>query len=93
MARNEAAALAHVCPGILIHTIDIVQPPGMGISPIAAMDADQATVTAVLAANNSAETASSVHSELSSEAMRRDINSPPVIASVSFRRLSPRVPF
>ena len=27
MPRNDAAAPGHVCPGIRIHTIDIVQPP------------------------------------------------------------------
>jgi hypothetical protein len=41
----------HVCPGIHIHAIDIVQPPGIGISPIADMDAHQTIVTAALAAN------------------------------------------
>ncbi len=56
MPRNNAAAPAHVCPGIRIHAIDIVQPPGIGISPIADMDADQTIVPAALAAKSSAET-------------------------------------
>jgi hypothetical protein len=56
MPRNDAAALGHVCPGISIHAIDIVQPPGIGISPIADMDAHQTLVTAALAAKSSAET-------------------------------------
>src|SRR6266851_3096806 len=56
MPRNDAAAPAHVCPGIRIHAIDIVQPPGIGISPIADMDAHQTIVTAALAAKSSAET-------------------------------------
>src|SRR5439155_511699 len=30
MPRNDAAAPGHVCPGIRIHAIDIVQPPGIG---------------------------------------------------------------
>jgi hypothetical protein len=34
----EAGNSAHVCPGISIHAIDIIQPPGIGISPIADMD-------------------------------------------------------
>ncbi|MGH8577100.1 MAG: hypothetical protein ACREXJ_09345, partial [Gammaproteobacteria bacterium] len=42
--------------GIRIHAIDIVQPPGIGISPIADMDAHQTIVTAALAAESSAET-------------------------------------
>jgi hypothetical protein len=55
--RNDAAAPAHVCPGIRIHTIDIDQPPGIGMSPIAAMDADPRIVAAVVAAKSSTETA------------------------------------
>jgi len=39
-----------------IHAMDIVQPPGMGISPIADMDAHQRIVTVALAAKRSAET-------------------------------------
>ena len=31
MPRNAAAAPVHVSPGISIHTVDIVQPPGIGI--------------------------------------------------------------
>jgi hypothetical protein len=34
----------HVCPGIRIHAIDMVQPPGIGISPSADMDAHQTIV-------------------------------------------------
>src|SRR5499427_4544093 len=54
--RNDAAAPSHVCPGIRIHAIDIVQPPGIGISPIADMDVHQTIATAALATNSSAET-------------------------------------
>jgi hypothetical protein len=57
MPRNDAAASGHVCPGIRIHTIDIIQPPGIAISPIADMDAHQTVVSAALAAKSSAETA------------------------------------
>jgi hypothetical protein len=56
MPRNDAAAPGPVCPGIRIHSIDIVQPPHIGISPIADMDAHQTIVTAALAAKSSAET-------------------------------------
>ncbi|GAA0719488.1 hypothetical protein GCM10009105_28010 [Dokdonella soli] len=56
MPRNDAAALDHVCPGIRIHVIDIAQPPGIGIAPIAVMDARPTMVTAALAAKSSAET-------------------------------------
>ena len=31
---NIAATPGHVWPGIRIHVIDIVQPPGISISPI-----------------------------------------------------------
>jgi hypothetical protein len=56
MPMNEAPAQAHVCFGIRIHAIDIVQPPRIGMPPIADIDAHQAIVTAVLAAKSSAET-------------------------------------
>src|SRR3954462_14863234 len=56
MPRNEAAAPAHVWPGIRIHAIDIVQPFGIGISPIADMDAHQRVVSITLPAKSSAET-------------------------------------
>ena len=35
MPRNDDAAPGHVCPGIRVHAIDIVQSPAIGISPIA----------------------------------------------------------
>jgi hypothetical protein len=56
MPRNDAAAPGHVCPGIRIHAIDIVQPPGIRISPIADMVALQPIVKAALVAKSSAET-------------------------------------
>src|SRR4030095_9284330 len=70
MPRNDAAAPGHVCPGIRIHAIDIVQPPGIGISCIADMDAHQAIVTAALAANSSAETPRNAGWDARSVAMR-----------------------
>jgi hypothetical protein len=56
MPRNDAAAPGHVWPGIRIHVIGIVQPPGIGIPPIADMEPHQAIVTAPLAAKSSAQT-------------------------------------
>jgi hypothetical protein len=56
MPRNDAAAPGHVCPGVRIHAIDIVRPPGIGIALIADMDAHLTIVTATLAAKRSAET-------------------------------------
>jgi hypothetical protein len=56
MPRNDAATPVHVCPGIRIHAIDIVQPPGIGISPVADMDAHPTIVHAALTAKSSAET-------------------------------------
>ena len=53
---NDAAAPAHLCPGIRIHTIDIVQPPDIGIPPIRDMDAHQAIVSAALVAKSNAQT-------------------------------------
>src|SRR5688572_18352216 len=57
MPRNDAAAPGHVWPGVRIHAIDMVQPPGIGIPPIADMDPHPAIVSAVLAAKSSADTA------------------------------------
>src|SRR5512138_3417395 len=69
MPRKDAAAPAHVCPGIRIHAMDIVQPPGIGISPIADMDAHQPIVAAALAAKSSAETDRNARREARSEDM------------------------
>jgi hypothetical protein len=69
MPRNDAATPGHVCPGIRIHAIDIDQPPGIGISPIADMDAHQSVVTAALAAKSSAETPKKARREAGSETM------------------------
>jgi hypothetical protein len=57
MPRNVAVTPGQVCPGIRIHAIDIVQPPGIDIVPIADIDPHQTMVAATLAANSSAETA------------------------------------
>src|SRR6266853_1392418 len=84
MPRNDAAAPDHVCPGIRIHAIDIVQPPGIGISPIADMDAHQMIVTAALAAKSRPETPRNA----SSEAMRREISGPAVAARTTTGSLS-----
>ena len=69
MPRNDTMAPGHVCPGIDIHTMDIVQPPGIGIPPIADIEAHQAIVTAVLATKSSAEMPRNVFSEVRSEAI------------------------
>src|SRR5512139_1315434 len=71
MPRNDAAAPGHVCPGIRLHAMDIVQPPGMGISPLADMDAHQMIVAAALAAKSSAETPRHACWEARSEAIVR----------------------
>src|SRR5215218_6960397 len=72
MPRNDAAAPGHVCPGIRIHTIDMVHPPGIGASPTARMDAHQADVTAALAAKSTAETPRKTCRDARSEAMHRE---------------------
>src|SRR4051794_17354493 len=69
MPRNDAAAPGHVCCGIRIHAIDIVQPPGIGIPPVAGMDAHQTIVTAALATKTSAETPKNACREARSESM------------------------
>jgi hypothetical protein len=55
MPTKDAAAAYHDCPGTRIQTIDMDQPPGIGISPIPDMDAAHTTVTPRLSANTSAE--------------------------------------
>src|SRR5947209_19866881 len=69
IARNEAVASIQVCPGIRIHIIDIVQPPGIGIPRISDMDAHQSTVSAVLAANSEAEIPTKARSDVRSDAI------------------------
>jgi hypothetical protein len=82
MPRNDAAAPGHVCPGIRIHAIDIVQPPGIGISPIADMDPHQTIVTAALATKSSAETPKNTRSEVCSEPICREISRSPFVVDV-----------
>jgi hypothetical protein len=68
MPMNDAAASGHVCPGIRIHAIDIVQPPGIGIPRIADMGPHQTTVSAAPVANSTAETPTKAFREVRSEA-------------------------
>jgi hypothetical protein len=56
MPTNDVTAPIHVCPGMRIHVIDIVQPPGISISLIEDMDLHQAIVTAELVTKTSALT-------------------------------------
>ena len=49
MPRKGAAVPGHVCPHIGSHAVDIVQPPGIGISSMADMDARQTIIPAALA--------------------------------------------
>src|SRR6266851_1781774 len=69
MPMNDAAASGHVCPGIRIHIIDIVQPPGIRIPRIADMDAHQTIVSAALVAKSDAEMPTKARWEVRSEAM------------------------
>src|SRR4029453_17042254 len=80
MPRNDAAASSHVCPGIRIHAIDIVQPPGIGIPPVAAMDVPHAIVTAALAPKSSAKTPRKPCWEPRSDARRAGFSDPAVTA-------------
>ena len=52
---NSTAAPNHVWSGIGIHIIERVHPPGIAISPIADMDAQEAIVIAALATKTTAE--------------------------------------
>src|SRR6478735_8528762 len=64
MPRNDAPAPIHVCPGIRIHAIDIVHPPGIGIPPIEDMDPHQTTVPTALPMKSSAATPRNARSAL-----------------------------
>src|SRR4051812_37240973 len=61
---NDAAAAGHVCPGMRIHAIDIVHPPGIGMPPMADIDAHQAIEPAVLTMKSSASTPENARSAL-----------------------------
>jgi hypothetical protein len=67
MQRNNAPVTGHECPGIRIHAMDIVQPPGIGIPRIACMDAHQRIVSAALVAKSTAETPAKTRWEVRSE--------------------------
>jgi hypothetical protein len=56
MPRKETQAPSQLCPGINIHAMDIVQPPGMDIPCICDMEEHQRIVTAALLAKSNAET-------------------------------------
>ncbi|MFA5940952.1 MAG: hypothetical protein WC809_16475 [Sinimarinibacterium sp.] len=73
MPRNEAAAPGQVWPGIRIHAIDIVQPPGIAIPPIDDIDAHQTVVTAALEPKSTAETPRNARCEARPETMAREI--------------------
>ena len=76
MPRNDAAAPGHDCPGIRIHAIDMVQPPGIGMPPIADIEAHQTIVTAALAANSSVETPKKARSDARPEDIGCDSHLP-----------------
>ena len=67
--RNDAVASIHVCPGIRIHTIDIVQSPGIGIPCIADMEAHQTIVSVALVAKSDAEMPTKARWEICWESM------------------------
>jgi hypothetical protein len=66
---KEAAVLGQLSPGIRIHAIDIFQPPGIVIAPIADIDPDQAAVSVALAAKSSAEVPKNACCDARSEIM------------------------
>ncbi len=83
--RNDNAAPDQSCP--VIHLIDIVQPPGIGMPPIVDMDEPQTIVTAELAAKSSTDTAKKFWWEVRLKAIRCEILST-VVASQKQRLLS-----
>jgi hypothetical protein len=63
MPRNEARVLIQLCPGIRIHAIDNVQPPGIGMPPVADMDPHHASVSPAQRMKGSAKTPTKASSE------------------------------
>jgi hypothetical protein len=63
MPMNEDASPHHVCPGIRIHAIDIVQLPGIGIPGVLDIDEHDTIVRAALIMNIEAQSPRSVRSE------------------------------
>jgi hypothetical protein len=55
MPRNAAAVPSQVWPGMRIHIIDMLQPPGIGISCIADIELHHWIVNAALAANSATQ--------------------------------------
>jgi hypothetical protein len=78
---KDAPALAQGCPGIRIHIIDIVHPPGIDISPIAGIEVHQTMVAAALAAKTNAETPTKAYWEDRATSTRE--RSPVPVASMS----------
>ena len=69
MATNHAVTPSHVCPSIGIQVIDIVQPPGIGISCMDDMEPHQTVVTAALVRKSSPEVPKNACCEVLSEVM------------------------
>ena len=57
IAVNDVVASIQPCPGIPIHVIDIVQPPGICISGMPDMDVHQMIVKAAVVAKSEAQIA------------------------------------
>src|SRR3954462_7685011 len=69
MQMNDAATWDHACPGMRIHAIDIVQPPGIGMPRVPDMDAHQTIVSAALVAKSNARTPTNERWDVRSEGM------------------------
>jgi hypothetical protein len=55
IATNETAEPHQVCPGMRIHVMDIDQPPGIDISPIADMEAHHTIDNSAVTTNTKAD--------------------------------------
>jgi len=73
MPTKTAATPDQVCVGIRIQTIDIVQPPGICMPPVADIDVDHAIVTAALPAKSSAEMPKNARSSAREKTMCQEI--------------------
>src|SRR6185503_14057571 len=78
MPINAIAALIQLCPGIRIHAIDMVQPPGIGIALIVDIETQRKIVAAALQKKSSA-------------AMAKKARSPVLCPNSSSRKIFPCV--
>jgi hypothetical protein len=80
MPRNDAATPDHARAHIGIQTIDIIQPPGIGIPPD--IDVPHTTVITTQPAKSAPEIPRNIRSETRPETMHRDVAFSPAAMTI-----------